>query len=189
MIISFSGTPGSGKSTVAEMLAQKLDWPRYYIGGLRRKKAKERGMTLEEYNRLGEKDSSTDLEVDEYQEKLGKEEDDFIIEGRTSWYFIPHSLKVYLDVSPEEGAKRIQKELQNNANKRNEGGPSEDIEEIKQRVKERIRSDKQRYEQYFGIDVYNPENYDVVIDTTNLSSQQVFDKVYQEVEKYLSKDK
>ena len=101
MIISLSGAPGSGKSTVAQMLADKLSWPRYYMGGLRREAAKKRGLSLAEYNKLGETDIKTDKEVDEYQRELGEKEDNFVIEGRTSWYFIPHSLKIYLDVSPE----------------------------------------------------------------------------------------
>jgi cytidylate kinase len=38
MIISLSGAPGSGKSTVAKKLAEELGWERYYMGGLRREK-------------------------------------------------------------------------------------------------------------------------------------------------------
>lgn len=183
MIISFSGTPGAGKTTIAQRLARELGWPRYYIGGLRRQKAKEKGMTLEEYNRLGEKDPSTDLEVDRYQQELGEKEDDLIIEGRTSWYFIPHSLKVYLDVDPTEGAARVKEELEH-SNNRNEG-ESKALEEVRESIEERMRSDKKRYQQYFGIDVYNPANYDIVIDTTHLSPEEVFQRVYQEVKRRL----
>ena len=49
MIISFGGAHGSGKSTIAKKIAEKLSWPRYYMGGLRREAAQKRGMTLEEY--------------------------------------------------------------------------------------------------------------------------------------------
>ena len=66
MIISISGNHGSGKSTVAKKLAEHLSWPRYYMGGLRREAAARRGMSLGEYNKLGESDPRTDLEVDEY---------------------------------------------------------------------------------------------------------------------------
>ena len=72
MIIALSGMPGSGKSTVAKQLAEKLGWPRYYIGGLRREAARKRGMTLEEYNKLGETDPATDKEVDEMQKNSAK---------------------------------------------------------------------------------------------------------------------
>ena len=90
---NFNGSAGSGKSTIAEKLAAELKWPRYYIGAIRREAALKRGLTLEEYNKLGETDPQTDIEVDNYQKELGERSDNFIIEGRTSWYFIPHSLK------------------------------------------------------------------------------------------------
>ncbi len=185
MIISIGGTPGAGKSTISKMLAKKLDWPRYYIGGLRRQKARERGMTIAEYNKLGETDPSTDLEVDKYQEELGKKEDDFIIEGRTSWYFIPHSLKLYFDVDEQEGARRIFKELQDE-NSRNEGKKPQDTKEVLENIRQRTISDKKRYRKYFGIDPYEKKNYDHVIDTTYLNQEEVFKKTYDIVKKYLN---
>ena len=53
---------------------------RYYIGGMRRALAKKRGMTLAEYNKLGEKDPSTDREVDDYQTELGKKKNNIIVD-------------------------------------------------------------------------------------------------------------
>ena len=120
MIISISGAHGSGKSTLAKELAKKLGWPRYYMGGLRREAAEKKGLTLAEYNKLGENNPETDKEVDEYQRELGKTQDNFIIEGRTSWYFIPHSLKIYLDTSAEVGAQRIWKDIIEKGERKNE---------------------------------------------------------------------
>lgn len=177
MIISISGTAGSGKSTTSKMLAEKLGWPRYYIGGLRRQKAKEKGLTLAQYNKLGETDPSTDTEVDLYQKKLGETKDNFIIEGRTSWRFIPHSLKIYLDVERKEGAKRIYNELAEK-DKRNEDKNLYTLENVIKSIEKREASDKKRYKKYFQIDAYDKNNYDFVLDTTDLSPKQVFDKVY-----------
>ncbi|NLZ74684.1 AAA family ATPase [Candidatus Falkowbacteria bacterium] len=188
MIISLSGAPGSGKSTIAKMLAAKLDWPRYYIGGLRRERAQKRGLTLAEYNKLGENDPVTDQEVDEYQRELGQKEDNFIIEGRTSWYFIPHSLKIYLDVSLEEGAKRIFGSLQQK-NDRNEDKKLDSVEAVIESNKKRIESDNVRYYKYYGIDVYNPKNYDFYLDTTNLTPEEVFQSVYDFVKSSLDNRK
>ena len=177
MIISIGGYMGSGKSTVAKMLAEKLGWPRYYIGGIRREKARERGLTLAEYNKLGEADPTTDLEVDQYQQELGKREDNFIIEGRTSWYFIPHSLKIYLDVDERIGAERIYNDLQS-SDKRNEDSAPKNVEDILESIRNREKSDAMRYEKYYEIDAYDSRNYDFVVDTTDLTKDQVFDKVY-----------
>jgi len=56
MIISISGTPGAGKGTLAKNLAAELGWPVFSMGDLRRQAAARRGMTLAEYNKLGETD-------------------------------------------------------------------------------------------------------------------------------------
>jgi CMP/dCMP kinase len=175
MIISFAGAMGSGKSTIAKMLAAELGWPRYYIGGIRREIAKQRGLTLAEFNKLGETDPTTDSEVDEYQKRLGKTQDNFIIEGRTSWYFIPQSLKIYLDVTEEEGAHRIFAELQSN-NNRNEDS-IKTYNDALDSIRQRKKSDTERYKKYYQIDAYDKKNYDFVVDTTNLTIEEVFDQV------------
>ncbi len=177
MIISLSGSHGSGKSTIAQRLADKLDWPRYYMGGLRRAAAKKRGMTLAEYNKLGESDIRTDQEVDEYQKELSRTQDNFIIEGRTSWYFIPSSLKIYLDVSAEEGAKRIFHHLQTK-NNRNEDQDLKNVVAVKASMKKRLASDHLRYKKYYNIDVNDLSHYDFYLDTTNLNVEQVFKAVF-----------
>jgi len=175
MIITITGDLGSGKSTVAEKLAEKLNYERIYIGGIRREAAKAKGMTLEEYNKYGETHPETDIEVDDYQKKLGQEKDNFIIEGRTSWFLIPNSLKIYFKVDPVEGAKRIFKELQKE-NNRNEGTNIRTLEDLLERNKNRLASDKLRYQKYYQKDCYDENNFDFIIDTTNLTREQVFEK-------------
>jgi len=191
MIISLSGALGSGKSTIAQMLADKLGWPRYYIGGLRREAAKKRGLTLAEYNKLGETDPATDREVDEYQKELGRTQDNFIIEGRTSWYFIPHSLKIYLDVDEETGAQRILANLQEKAGKeeRNEDRGLNSWQDVLASTRHRLASDNLRYDKYYGINVYDKNNYDYYLDTTKLTRDEVFAAVYNYVQANIDKAK
>ena len=134
-----------------------------------------------EYNKLGETDPSTDMEVDAYQQELAKNEDDFIIEGRTSWHFIPRSVKIYLDVDEKEGARRVFEELKKE-HSRNEGSELHTAEDVLKSHQERKKSDKIRYAKYYSIDVYEINNYDLVIDTTGLP----IDKVYEKVEQYIN---
>ena len=186
MIISIGGTQGSGKSTIAQKLSEALGWPRYYMGGLRREAASKSGLTLAEYNKLGETDPSTDLEVDNYQKELGEKEDNFIIEGRTSWYFIPHSLKLYIDVDKETGAKRIFNNLQMK-NNRNEDKNLNSVEAVLKSNIERQESDAKRYKKYFNIDVYNPKNYDFYLNTTNLNPEEAFNKCFAFISQEITK--
>jgi cytidylate kinase len=190
MIVSISGNQGSGKSTIAQLLAEKLGWPRYYMGGLRREAAQKRGLTLAEYNRLGEDDPATDLEVDRYQEDLGKTQDNFVIEGRTSWHFIPQSFKIFIYVDEAVGAKRIFDQLQAKSSEmRNNEDHFVTYEEVLASVRQRRASDDKRYHQYFGIDVYDMSNYDFCLDTTNLTKEEVFAQVLEEVQKNIDNGK
>lgn len=177
MIITLSGKPGSGKSTIAKMLAEKLGFKRYYMGEIRRRLAKSRGLTLEEFNKLGEKEIFTDKEVDEYQKRLGETEDNLVIEGRVAFHFIPNSLKIFLDVNEEEGARRIFQSLQE-SNDRNEGMDLNTPDDVLESIQKRMESDNFRYQKYYNLDVFNPKHYDFVLDTSNLSIEEVFQKIY-----------
>lgn len=176
MIISIAGTPGSGKSTVAKILSKKLRIKRYYMGGLMREASKKRGITLQKYLAICDKDSKIDREVDEYQRRLGKTSDNFIIEGRTSYHFIPHSYKIFLDVDKKEAAKRIFKELKNSKNKRNEGTPKNE-KEVLIGINKRMSDEKKRYKKYYNINPYDKKNFDLIIDTTNITAQQAAKKI------------
>lgn len=176
MIISFNGDEGSGKSTIAKLVSVELDYPRYYMGQIFRDMAAKRNMTLVEYLKLGETDSSVDKEVDDYLIDLSKKESDFVIESRTAWHFIPQSIKIYLCVDENEGAKRIFKELQKE-NQRNEITGTFSLEDILKKIQERRLTDDTRYMKYYGINIRDEKNYDFALDTTNLSKEEVFEKV------------
>lgn len=139
--------------------------------------AADRGLTLEALNALGEKEDWTDREVDEYQRTLGQREKDFVIEGRTSFYFIPHSLKLFFDVAPEVGAQRIFHDVQS-GKRPPESVNAMTLDSVRDMLNRRIASDVVRYQQYYGIgNIYDPKHYDAVIDTTNLTPDQMFDRV------------
>lgn len=186
MIITISGKPGSGKSTLAKMLAKKLGYKRYYMGGMRREMARTRGLTLQQLNVLGETEAWTDKEVDDFQKHLGETEDNCIIEGRTSFLFIPHSLKVFIDVEPARGAERVFHDLQKSADERNEDSDLTSVAAVLESHVRRIASDMKRYENYYHTNIYDLSHYDYVLDTTHLNIQQCFDELYAFIAKQLN---
>jgi cytidylate kinase len=181
MIITITGDPGSGKSTVGKKLAEKLDLERYYIGQIRRDAAKKMGMTLAEYNKYGETHPETDTEIDDYQKKLGETKDNFLIEGRTSWFLIPQSIKLYFKVDPREGAERIYKELQEE-NMRNEDKKMDSVEDLMESHRRRRASDDYRYKKYYQKDCFDENNFDFVIDTTDLTPEEALQKTLEFVQ-------
>lgn len=171
MIITLSGLPGSGKSTVGQLLAQKLGYHFYSMGDLRGKMAMDRSISIDALNKLGEQEAWTDHEVDDYQKKLGAQENDFIIDGRLSWYFIPQSLKVFLTIELEKGAERIFRRP------RPDETPAASAQEVLASIKARIASDAMRYQKWYGVRFDDPANYDVTIDTANLTPEAVVEKI------------
>jgi len=156
------------------------------MGKIRRMKAKSIGMTLAEYNKLAETNPKTDIDVDKYQEQLGQKHDNFVIQGRTSWFFIPHSLKIFIDVDKTVGAQRVLEQL-NRKNERNEDKNILTINDLKKSHAKRMACDKKRYKKYYNIaNAFNKKHYDYVIDTTDLTKKQVFDNIYNFVKKKLN---
>lgn len=168
MILTISGVPGSGKTTVAKILSDKLGMPYYSMGGLRAKLAEERKISLDELNAIGETDPTTDTSVDDYQRELGKTTDNFIVEGRLSWYFIPNSIKIFLSCESHEAAKRIFESRKYTKNREDEP-MYRNVEETRKTIEERIASDVRRYASIYGVDYREPSHYDFVIDTTTLT--------------------
>ena len=188
MIITISGTPGSGKSTVSKILVKRLGAERIYVGGIRRKLAKEKGMTLEELNEYAKTHAETDVDVDnkasEKAKRLEKEEKPVIAEGYTMFHFIPNSIKIFIKCDFEEGAKRIWKDLQQKETKeaRNEGNITS-FEQMKKRVIERLNEDTARYKKYYGIDHRDESQYDFVVDSTNITAKEAAEKIIEFVNK------
>lgn len=182
MIITISGTPGSGKSTVAKILTSKLNAERIYVGGIRRELARERGMTLTELNEYAKTHDETDVVIDKEAAKRAKtlEEEGkvVIVEGRTQFHFLPDSIKVYMKVDIDEGARRIFKEVQDKQaqDKRNEGQISS-FEKMKKSLTIREEEDAERYQKYYGFDHRDEKHYDFVVDTTDIDVEEAAGKV------------
>jgi cytidylate kinase len=170
MIITISGQAGSGKSSVARLLARKLGFRNYSMGDIRRKAAYERGITLAEFNKIGEDDDSTDRFVDDLQSELGEKENDIVVNGRTSFHFIPNSIKIYLHANLNVRSKRVLK-----SERKTE--PFNTLEECRNALNERETSDDKRFRKWYGIDVGKRKNYDHWIDTTDLTVKQVVDMI------------
>ncbi len=166
MIITISGMPGSGKTTVGKIIAEKLNYNFFSAGELRGKIALDRGLTLDELNRLGETDKTTDTTVDEYQKKLGQENDNFVIEGRLSWLFIPNSYKIFLDCDSKTAADRL---IKSREQRPDESLPA-DPEKVRDIIEKRVQSDTKRYSAFYNVDYKDPKHYDLVLDTAELKS-------------------
>ena len=176
MILTIAGTPGSGKDTVAKILSEELDLQLISLGNLRREAAKQKNMTLEEFNKWSLDNSEEgDSYFDDYQKDFGRKNNNFIMVSRLGWYFIPHSIKIFVDVDEKVGAERIFNE-KNVDNSRNEL-ISKDVDEQVKLNKQRINNDIRRYSLLYGINPYEKTNYNLIIDSTSKTPREIVDIV------------
>ena len=170
MKITLSGTPGSGKSTAAKELAKKLGYRHFSMGDFQRELAKERGLTILEWGKLEATDKKYDLMVDEKQVKLGKENDNFVLDSWLAPKFIPDSFKIFLDADIDI---RVKRRL---GQKRTEESFA-DVKKAKKEMLEREKVNRERWYRYYKYDYTDMKNYDFVVDTTKIGIKATVAKI------------
>lgn len=173
MIITISGKQGAGKTTLAKMLSKKLNFEFISIGDLRGQIATERGLTIDELNEIGKKERWVHEEADKKTIEIGKTKDNFIVEGWAAWHFIPQSKKIFLEVDKETGTKRIFE------NQRFDEKPCKDIKEMRDLLDLRLNETAKAFKKYYHINFLDHDNYDFVLDTTNLTPKETLKKTLQ----------
>lgn len=168
--ISLAGDLGSGKSTVSEILIERLGAEYYSTGAIVRSVAEKRGMTVVELNKYMETHPELDHEIDDGIAKLSDVDKLLIIDSRMAWHFTKGTFKVYLSVDVETSALRIM-----NANRRGEHAAT--LEETIKETKARRESEKKRYFEQYGVNIKDLTNYDLVVDTTVATPAEVAERI------------
>ena len=169
--LTISGRPGSGKSLVAKRVAAELGLRHVSAGDFMREMAEERGMTILELSRMAESGDEIDLEIDRRSARLSSAPIGFVMDARLGWHFVPGSVKVFLDVRPEVAAERIF------AASRGSERENLSLEATRKAIEERSASEVDRYTRYYGLDYTDPDNYDLVVDTSDLGPDEVVSRV------------
>lgn len=173
MIITITGKPCSGKSAAIAKLMEKHNFEKFSAGEIFRRIGAERGLNILEMNQARDV-IDIDKLVDDEIVAIGKRdlEKDIIFDSRTAWHFIPESFKVFLDIQPHEAARRLI----------SSGRTTEQVdvseEDAIASLEKRWDVENERYMKLYNFNNKNPENYNIVVDTTNITVDEVADKIY-----------
>ncbi|HEX8917203.1 MAG TPA: cytidylate kinase family protein [Chloroflexota bacterium] len=165
MRLLLSGLSGTGSTTAAKRIAADLQLHYVYGGQIFRNLAVERSISLEDLAESLERDQSVEREIDQRLIQEGMN-DNVLVEGRTiGWIFPGHipALRIWLTCDLEERLRRVRDREHHPRSAEN--------------LLRREASDNRRYRQLYGIQSDDFSPFDLVIDTTHLSVEQVVDRI------------
>jgi CMP/dCMP kinase len=171
-IITISGKPGSGKSSTADKIAELLGYAHHSSGDMVRNLLARENLTLAEYNQRAQTDSSLDEKIDQMLRDL-RSKNDLVIDSRLGFYWLPESFKVYLDLDLQVATVRIFKDAVDNQGRTKAGENASSLDAVARQVKTRMDTEQRRFKDMYGIDPYNTEHFDLIIDTSRHSPQTV----------------
>lgn len=169
MIVVVGGPPGSGKTTLAERLAAARGHVLVSAGQTFRRMAADRGLDLAAFGAKAEQDHGIDRELDgrvlEDVLRHDARGDDVVVDGRIQAHLLRERgipcLKVWVDAPLDVRVARISQR---------EG---KDVAEVRRELQERERSERVRYQAIYGIDLRETRIYDLVIDSSDKTPEEV----------------
>ena len=173
MRITISGPPGSGKTTACSKLSEVLGLEAVVFGKIFRELAAEKNLTLGELGAIAEKDPAIDQMIDSRILEIARAHPDIILESRLSVYMLTRNgipaYRILLEASPDVRMARVGLR---------EG---ETLEQATANTLERQKSEAKRYMKYYGINIDDRSVYDLILNTDNLTPDEVLEKILEGV--------
>ena len=171
MLISITGRLGSGKSTICKILREEYGYEIYSTGAIQREYARKLGITTLELNQRMDENPNLDKEIDDMVTAVSLERKDekLIFDSRMAWHFAKDTFKIFLTIEPMEAARRVI------ADQRGEEERYTDINDACEKLVERSRIERERFIEIYGVDYYDYNNFDIVVDTTSRTPREIVD--------------
>ena len=169
MLISITGRLGSGKSTICGILKEKYGFDIFSTGTINREFARSLGITTLELNERLKEDPELDKQIDGTVTRLSieKKDEKLIFDSRMAWHFAKNTFKIFLTIDPMEAAQRVMK------NQRGAEEHYESVEDACAGLVKRGNVERERFIQIYGVDYFDHNNYDLIVDTTSRTPDEI----------------
>ncbi len=182
-MITINGHIAGGKTRVVKIIANKLNMSTYSASHGFRELARKSGMDLASFNEYIKNNSCIDKLIDEKLVEFLKSADNVIIDSRLAWLFEKDSFKVFIKVDINTASKRLVSDSDN----RNIEDKYSCIGEAKEAITKRQNYERERYLEEYNVDIWDEKNYDLVFDSSNLTTNEMADYIIEEFLKWKEK--
>jgi cytidylate kinase len=176
LVVTVSGRPGSGKTTLAKLISNKLGLKYLSSGGLFRRFAEERGVSLIDMSKIAEGDYSIDRMVDETIRNEAMK-GGVVVDGHISAWILKDiaHIKILviapLDVRVDRIARR----------------DSLTFNDALELIKALEASEDRRFKAIYGIDLNDYTVFDLIINTSTFTPEECSDIVLEAINKILNR--
>lgn len=173
LLITVSGPPGCGATTLCTQLADAMGCPYISGGDIFRELAERRGLTLTQLTAKAQESDEYDRWLDrrlrDIAEEWGASNKPCLLESRLAGWLAGNraDLRIWLDAPNEVRKERISDRAETAAEMR--------VREV---------SEANRYESYYDVDIADRQFYDIQLNTARWSKQAVFEIVRTAIEQY-----
>ncbi len=169
MIVTVSGPAGSGKTTLARLISERLGYVLITTGGIFREMASAKGLTVLQLNLLAEMDDGIDRELDRSVVEKAKLSGNCIVEGRLSCHMLVREgikpFSVYLGAPAGVRTTRIALR------------DGRDAASAARETSAREESERRRYMRFYGIDTEDLTCYTMILDSAASPPEELADAV------------
>lgn len=139
-----------------------------YTGEIFRELAKEHNMSLSEFSKYASSNPKIDYELDARQLEDARR-GDVILEGRLAgWLTKTNNIKAFKILLTADQDTRIKRII---------GREHKSYSIVKQEITMRERIELERYEKLYEVNYKESSHYDLIIDTTDLTPEQIIEQI------------